>query len=655
MHRDLCSSLTFCTARNRPSVCWQLEENAMPAIELTTEMIVVLAVLAVTVVLFVTELFRIDFTAILVMVSLGFLSQLPGLSNIADTSHLFDGFASNAVISIIGVMIIGAGLDKTGLMSKVAGFILKYGGSTESRIIPIISGTVGVISSFMQNVGAAALFLPVVSRISVRTDLPMSRLLMPMGFCAILGGTITMVGSSPLILLNDLIHTANSGLPADQAMEPFDLFSVTPIGIALVASGILYFVIFGRFVLPSKSDRDDGVSARSLKDYFRDTYGFDTDIFEIELPEGCGIDGTTILDVTHEGHVAIIGTYHNGSRFFAPLVSTELISPCRLAMVGERSTIEKFAKKYGARILPALEIFSEELAPTNAGVAEAVVPPGSNLIGKTARELLMRKTYGLSLLAIHRGEETLTTLEHQGTMTKAAFVPLQAGDTIVGFTKWERLARLTEDRDFVIITQDFPREDLRPQKVLHALAFFLMALGLILFTDIRLSLCLLAGASGMILSRVLSVEDAYKAVSWSTVFLLASLIPLGQAVQNTGTAAWIAQELLRFLDGVPLFGLQVGIAVLATLFTLVMSNVGATVLLVPLAVSIAVAAGGNPAVFALTVAIATSNSFLIPTHQVNALIMGPAGYKVTDFIRSGGIMTILFLVVSMTMISLVFG
>ena len=623
----------------------------MSPLELTAEMIVVLSVLGITIGLFVTEVFRIDFTALTVMVALGMLSQLPGLGNLADPSQLFNGFASNAVISIIAVMIIGAGLDKTGLMSKVAGLILKHGGSSEGRVIPIISGSVGVISSFMQNVGAAALFLPVVSRISVRTGLPLSRLLMPMGFCAILGGTMTMVGSSPLILLNDLILTANAGLPDGQKMETFGLFDVTPIGIALVLSGIFYFVLFGRFVLPVQQDRDDGANPRSIKEYFRNTYGFDTDVFEVEMPEKCGVDGTTILDLTHEGHVTIIGTYHKGSRFFAPLVTTELVTPCRLAVVGERRAVAKIADQYGARILSQLEVFGEELAVTNAGIAEVVIPPGSSLIGKTAREVLMRKTYGLSLMAIHRGQETLTTLEHEGEMTKAALIPFQAGDTVVGFTKWERLARLTEDRDFVVVTQDFPREDLRPQKVVHALACFLIALALILFFDIRLALCLLVGATGMIMTRVLSIEEAYEAVSWSTVFLLACLIPLGQAVQNTGTAAWIAQEILRLMDGVPIFGLQIGVAVLATAFTLVMSNVGATVLLVPLAVSIALAAGGNPAVFALTVAIATSNSFLIPTHQVNALIMGPAGYKVTDFLRSGGIMTIIFLVVSMTMMA----
>ena len=627
----------------------------MTDITLTTEMIVVLALLAGTVFLFVTELFRIDFTAILVMVTLGLLSQVPGLTNLADPNSLFNGFASNAVMSIIAVMIIGAGLDKTGLMSKVASVILKYGGSTETRIIPIISGTVGVISSFMQNVGAAALFLPVVSRISVRTGLPLSRLLMPMGFCAILGGTMTMVGSSPLILLNDLLLSANDNLPADQQLEPFGLFDVTPIGVALVLSGIVYFMLFGRFVLPSRA-RDDAVSGQAIKDYMRSLYALETDIYEVVVTKGSDLEGVLMTDVMQAYHVHILGSFYNRQRHFMPMVAeTPITTPCRLAILGEKAEVERLADEHSAVVAPELDIFAEDFAPTVSGTAEVVIPPNSQVIGKCAVDLKMRKTYGLSVIGIHRGGETLSLVETEDHKpTRVGVVPLAAGDTLIAFTKWDRLAQLTKDRDFVVVTQDFPREELKPNKLMHAVTFFLIALGLILFSDIRLSLCLLVGAAGMVATRVLSIEEAYDAVSWSTVFLLASLIPLGQAVQNTGTAGWIAQEILRILDGVPVFGLQVGVAVLATAFTLVMSNVGATVLLVPLAISIALAAGGDPAIFALTVAIATSNSFLIPTHQVNALIMGPAGYKVTDFMKGGGIMTVIFLVVSMLVMNLVF-
>ncbi|MCH8177604.1 MAG: SLC13 family permease, partial [Proteobacteria bacterium] len=213
------------------------------------------ALLILTIYLFSFEVVSVDEAAISIMVLLGLTSLLApvmGLEQgLVSTQHLFDGFSSNAVMSIIAVMIIGAGLDKTGIMGKVAVFILKVGGNTERRIIPIISATVGIISSFMQNVGAAALFLPVVSRISARSGLPMSRLLMPMGFTAILGGTVTMVGSSPLILLNDLMLTSNTALPADQQMQTWSLFSVTPIGLALVATGIIYFVVAGKYILPS--------------------------------------------------------------------------------------------------------------------------------------------------------------------------------------------------------------------------------------------------------------------------------------------------------------------------------------------------------------------------------------------------------------------
>jgi len=232
---------------------------------------------------------------------------------------------------------------------------------------------------------------------------------------------------------------------------------------------------------------------------------------------------------------------------------------------------------------------------------------------------------------------------------------LQAGDTLVGHIMWDSLARLEKDhKNFVVVTTEYPHEETRPHKLGFALFFFAIALSLVLFSDLRLSISLLVGAIGMVLSGVLSMDEAYEAVSWKTVFLLASLIPLGFAVESSGTAAWIADATLQLMGDVPIWVLQAVIAVLATFFTLVMSNVGATVLLVPLAVNIAIGAGADPAVFALTVAIATSNSFLIPTHQVNALIMGPGGYRVPDFLKAGGIMTILFLVVSLTMLNIVF-
>jgi len=626
--------------------------SVVPSVEIAW----VMGILVLTVFLFAFEVVGVDVAAMTIMVVLGLtsiLAPLMGLeTGLVPIQHLFDGFSSNAVISIIAVMIIGAGLDKTGIMSRVAGFIMRIGGTTEARIIPLISGTVGVISSFMQNVGAAALFLPVVSRISARTGLPMSRLLMPMGFCAILGGTITMVGSSPLILLNDLIMTTNEGMPADvEPMRTFELFAVTPIGLALLAAGIIYFVLAGRFVLPSRgTDKIEGIDPMI---YYAETYGFsDFTAREVRVPSDSELVGTSVDDMERRWKVRVVAVDKgDGVRLGASGVDRSLgiEAGTFMALLGAQDKFDAFVADAGVEVKPEVELFSEALSASKAGIAEIVIPPGSSLIGKSARDVWMRKVYGLSVLAIRRGDETLTFAT--GGVRDMPFKP---GDTLVVHTTWVDLARLEKDRDFVIVTTEYPHEELRPHKVPMAILFFAITLSLVLFTDLRLSVALLTGALGMVLTGVLSIEEAYQAVSWKTVFLLASLIPLGLAVESSGTAAWIATQTLAALGEVPIWVIQAALATLATFFTLVMSNVGATVLLVPLAVNMALDTGADPAVFALTVAIATSNSFLLPTHQVNALIMGPGGYRVTDYMRAGGIMTVLFLVVALTMLNLVF-
>ncbi len=622
----------------------------------TREIAWVSALLVLTIYLFAFEIVGVDVAAATVMVLLGLTSLLApfmGLEQgLVDNKHLFDGFSSNAVISIIAVMIIGAGLDRTGIMSKVAGFILKVGGTTETRIIPIISATVGFISSFMQNVGAAALFLPVVSRISARSGLPMSRLLMPMGFTAILGGTMTMVGSSPLILLNDLILTSNKALPPDQQMDTWSLFSVTPVGIVLVIAGIAYFVLAGRFVLPVTQSESSTIGTDPMK-YFHDVYGVDYSINEVVVKAGSNLVGMKLDDVETTYRVRIIASKRAGeeTRIGPGTIArdTEFMTGMVLGVVAEPQDLDHFVDKYQLKKRRQLRTFTESLSSAVSGIAEVVIPPGSNLLGKSARDVWMRKTYGLAMIGLHRDGTTL----REGDDIRN--IPFHAGDTLVVHTPWNALERIEKDRNFVVVTTEYPREEeMRPHKILPAAVFFSLALFMVLFTDIRLSVALLTGAMGMILSGVLRIEEAYEAVSWKTVFLLASLIPLGLAVETTGTAKWIAEQVLSVVGDMPLWVIQTAVAALATFFTLVMSNVGATVLLVPLAVNIAIGAGGNPALFALTVAIATSNSFLIPTHQVNALIMGPAGYRVADFMKAGGVMTILFLVVMIGMMNLVF-
>ncbi len=602
-----------------------------------------MAILLLTVYLFAFEVVRVDVAAVSIMVLLGLTSLIPGYDGLVSPEQLFSGYSSNAVISIIAVMIIGAGLDRTGLMGQLAGKILKYGGQTEGRVIMIISTVVGLVSSFLQNIGAAALFLPVVSRIARRGNLAISRLLMPMGFCAILGGTITMVGSSPLILLNDLLLGLEVNSPGHVDGAPhFGMFYVTPIGLALLAAGVIYFVFLGRFVLPVIKDKP-GESGSMLK-YFREVYGIEGEVYECVVTEDSPLINSTLSEIDAAGRLGWIVAIRNGPDLVvAPRGDTEFWDGSEMAIMGRRDAVYDFAEEYALHVKNETDVFAELLSPSISGIAEVVIPPDSSLIGKSIREIGLRRKYDATVLSVFRADDVID----EG-IPELVF---QSGDTMVLHTRWSNLSAIADDRhDFVVVT-DFPREDERPEKLKFAGGFFALTLFLILFTEIRLSTALMTGAIGMILSGVIKIEEAYRAISWQSVFLLASLIPLGVAVQNSGTAAWIAQQVLFYMEGVPIWVLQTVIAILATLFTLVMSNVGATVLLVPLAVNIAIGAGANPAIFALTVALATSNSFLIPTHQVNALIMGPGGYQVGDFLKAGSIMTVMFLAVIIAMLN----
>jgi len=591
---------------------------------LSFEMILVLAILAGAIILFVTEVVRIDVAAIIIMVVIG-------LSGLVGAKDLFAGFASNAVISIIAVMILGAALDEVGVMKKVAAFLLKVGGKTESRIIVLISSSVAGISAFMQNIGAAALFLPVTERLAERTGIPVSRMLMPMGFAAILGGTMTLVASGPLILLNDLLASSTKNLGVE--FEPLGLFAPTPIGLSLTISGIALFAIFGRWLLPSNTRSDE--NSGSLPDIAQ-LYGLSDRIRAFHLPKESSLVGMTIGEIEADLHgVLLVATHDSAGLKIAPPMEYTLCPDHTLGLVGQDEDVDRFAALYNLQRIDAGP-FGILHDPEHAGLSEIVLRPGSDAIGKTVRELRLRKAFGVTLLAIHRSGGTL-----KGDLRRQT---LQTGDVLVVFAPWEQLRVLAKQNGFLIISS-VPDTTSRANKMWWALAAFAISISLVIFTSLKLSLALMVGVVVILVSRTLSADEAYRSVSWKTVFLLASLIPLGQAMETTGTAAWIAQGVVGAAGGLPPWGMQMTIALLATAFTLTISNVGATVLLVPLAVNVAVSVGASPAQYGLIVAIAASNAFLLPTHQVNALLMGPGNYRVKDFLKAGSALSVLFVIV----------
>ena len=609
-------------------------------------MIAVLAILGITVILFIFEFFRVDAVAILIMVLLGLSSLVPGYDGLVAPGQVFIGFSSNAVISIIAVMILGAGLDRTGLMNRLASRILKIAGNTEKRIVIFLAGTVGVISGFMQNIGAAALFLPVSDRISKRTSVPLPRLLMPMGYCAILGGTITMVGSSPLILLNDLMLNSNNLPGLREPMEALSLFAVTPIGVVLLIFGIAYFIYLGNFVFPPTTQKS--IETGAIASYIQDMYGVTGQIFELRVRRDSLISQRTVGELEDEiGYKErIIAINIDGQLQIEPPRNTIITPNSDIAMMGNFENITNFANRTNLELKKEINVFQEVFSPISSGIAEIVVPPASRVINRTVGELGFRRNYRATLMACYRGDVPI-----REDLNELRF---RAGDTLVVHSMWRDLTRFANSLTLVVCT-DFPREDFRPNKSPHALVFFGITLLLLIFSDLKLPNALMVGAVGMILTGVIRIDEAYRSINWQSVFLLASLIPLGIAVQETGTATWIATKIANYFFTSSNWILLLVMAALSTAFTLVMSNVGAVVLLVPIAISVAIHIGADPTAFALTVAIATSNSFIIPTHQVNAMIQGPGGFRVWDFLRAGSLMTIGFLIITVIMVQLLYG
>ncbi|MFO7883678.1 MAG: SLC13 family permease [Desulfobacteraceae bacterium] len=602
---------------------------------MTPEMILTMIVLVFIICLFVFEWVRVDVVGIMMMV----LLPLIGL---VTPQEAFVGLSSNAVCSIIAVIIIGAGLDKTGVMNKVSKPILKLAGRSENKIIILIAGTVGIISSMLQNIGAAALFLPAAQRISKRVGIPASRILMPMGFCAIIGGTLTLVGASPTILLNDLMVLGG------EKLEPFGLFTQTPIGICLLLTALVYFVVFGKLILPAGSGDDSkGPTEALIKEYENLE-----NMAELHVPNESQWTGhLEDLAIREKFLISVVGISSPGrkSTSHVPHSFDEILPGDDVAVVGRKRNIEKLAQEYQWEIKPGLETFADSLSRTNAGMAETVVSPRSELIGKTMKEVDFKELYGLNpLVLFKKNKKYYSGLSH---------IRLSMGDTLLLQGPWERFHILKNRPQPRALSFATPLEGeiLRTRKAALAVTWLAVALIQIIVFKVTLSVALMSGALGIIITGVLTIDEAYQSVDWMTVFLLAGLIPLGIAFEKTGTAAFIAKGVLGLTGNPSPIVLLAIIGIMTSFFTLVISNVGATVLLVPLCMNMAVMAGGDPRMAALVVGISASNTFVLPTHQVNALIMRPGGFRTVDYAKAGAAMTVLFLAVELTIIYFFYG
>jgi len=588
---------------------------------MTTEIALTLGIIVAALALFATEKLRVDLVALLVLLAVG-------LTALVEPERIFEGFANPAVITVWAVYMVSGGLFKTGVADVMGQGILRLGGDRESRLIATIMATCGVISAFMNNVGATAMLMPALVGISRRTKIALSKLLMPLSFSSLLGGKMTLIGTPANILA--------MGILADRGLSTLGFFDFTPMGIVVLTTGILYMVLIGRHLLPDR----EGAQGR------QDVYRLRQYVSEVRVSNPSPLAGKTLLEsrLGHDYDLTVLAIERDG-------LSLSPIGRDTLVRAGDLLTVEGSAddlvaarEALGLTIEAERKLDLERLEPGNVQLIEATLAPRSGLVGRTLREVRFRDRYGFTALAIWRHGEAITE--------KLRDVPLEFGDALLLQGAAHRVRALQEGTDFLVL-EPLEVERLRRNKAPIAVASLALAIGLVVFADFHISLAMVIAAVLMIITGCLSIEEAHESIDWRTVFLVAGMLPLGMAMEATGTAQYLANMMLDVLGAYGAIAILAGMYLLAALITQAMSNAAAMVLIVPIAVDTAQALGANHLTFTMAVVIGAATSFLTPIgHKANVLVFGPGGYHFFDYARVGALLTVILLIVSMIFLPL---
>ncbi len=579
-------------------------------------------ILAVTILSIIFEWVRIDLVAIICMLALGW-------SGILTPSEMLLGFSSNAVIVVMAVMILGRGIEKTGIMDRFSQLVLKKVHHDKTKIIVWTFLAVGVLSGFIQNIGAIALFLPVILNIARKSKIPQYELIMPIGFAAILGGTLTMVASGPLVIANDLLQKFD--------LAPYEMFSVSPIGVLLLLSGLLFFIIFGRKVLAKKGDISIN---KSLQDELIEKLNLSNSVRRYVIEKDSPFIGKTIEEsiIDTKPPINILALIREDGVEFSPWRGTILKVGQEIALLGSEENIQSIAIKNKLREIENGEEVEALQDSSKSGFAELVIPNRSEILGKSIRDYSIRKRFGVEpILLFRHGEEIRDNISDH---------TIDPGDAIIVYGFWDKIRNLRESLDFVVASS-LRADEKDTKNTVKALLCYGVAI-LLAQIGFPVALAFLSGAVAMVATGIITIHEMYRSIEWKVVFLLAGLIPLGAAMQKTGAATYIAENLIAFMAHREILLLLITVGIMSTIFSLVMTNAGAIVVLTPIIIEMAKIGNFDPRSMVLLAAVCTANSFLLPTHQVNAYIQSSGGYKNADYFRSGIWMTIIYLIVAVS-------
>lgn len=585
---------------------------------MTIQIALLLSLITVAVVFFSVEWVSSD------VVGLGLLLAL-AITGLVPAKDAFAGFGSDTVLMILGLLIMTTALVKTGVVDLVGRGIMRHAGSRVAPLLLVIMLSVGTLSAFISNTAAAAFFLPVVLGVAAKAKVSPSVLLMPLAFASILSSSVTLISTSTNVVI--------SGLMSDAGLKPMGMFELSPVGLPIAFAGIVYMFFIGRRLIPQRAEPVGLLEQFGVRSYVSEV---------LVLPDS-PLVGKTLADANlgRDLDLSVIRVLREPHGYLLPRRELELKGGDVLLVEGAREDVLKVKDTAGIEIRPDVALSDPDLDTEEATLVEALVVPGSRLIGRTLRGVGFRERYGLQVLGLNRHGRNM--------LEKLSRTILRIGDVLLVQGRAVSIGTLAEE-GLVSVLHSVEEKRINRPRAWRALAIFVAALTVAGFNLVSLPVAVLSGAFLMFVTRCINSVDAYRDVEWRVIILIACMLALGQAMAHTGTADYLAGHLAELTRGFSPQWLLAGFFILTVLLTQPMSNQAAAAVLIPIAIQTAVQLGLNPRAFVMSVAVAASCSYLTPLEPACLMVYGPGRYRFFDFVRVGGPLTLIIFAIAMLMV-----
>ena len=586
---------------------------------MTWEIGLMLAVILLALISFSIERIPTDVTGIGLLLVIVILGLLPPQTAIA-------GFGSETVIMILGLLVLTASVIHTGVVDILGQKILSYVGDQKEKLVQVIMGAGAALSAFISNTGSTALLLPVTLGISRKARISPSKLLMPLAFASILASSVTLIGTSTNLVI--------SGIMTSYGMAPIGMFELTVVGIPILIIGLVYMIVIGIKLIPERKKK-----SRTMTEQFK----LQPYLAEVEILESSSLVGKSLAesDLGRDWGLTVVRIQRQGEKPSLPTAEMVLEVDDRMIVEGSRDMLLSLSNSGEFRLIPPSEIHDSDIKYEDIELFEVILLPRSTMIGRTLAGLNFRDKYDIQVLGISQHGTTVDMPPSQ--------IRLLGGDQLLIQGEREKVMLLDSTNIFRVIR---PVQDVMPQprRAMTSLMIFAFVILLSVFNLLPLSISALLGMFLSFIFRTITPEEAYRRKEWKVLILISCMLAFGQAMESTGTARFLASQVVHLVGDLPPAFLLGGFFILSMALTQPMSNQAAAVVVVPVAIQSAMQLGLNPRPFAIMIALGASCSFLTPLEPACLLVYGAGGYKFLDFTKVGGLLTIIILIISVLLV-----